>query len=48
MAKKPNRQSWSIRSALRRERLDKRIGRLEDVELIRLNQSIAVFLGLAD
>jgi mRNA interferase MazF len=34
--------------ALRRESLDKRIGRLEDGELIHLNRSIAMFLGLAD
>ncbi len=34
--------------AIRRESLDKRIGTLEDGDIIRLNRSIAVFLGLAD
>ncbi len=34
-------------AALRRERIGKQIGRLDDETLIRLNRSLAVFLGLA-
>ncbi len=35
-------------TAIRRGSLDRHIGRLEDGEIVRLNRSIAVFLGLAD
>ena len=35
-------------TAIRRGSLDRHIGQLEDGEIIRLNRSIAVFLGLAD
>lgn len=35
-------------TAIRRSSLDHQIGRLEDSEIIRLNRSMAVFLGLAD
>ena len=33
--------------ALRRERIDQRIGRVNDETLIRLNRSLALFIGLA-